>query len=307
MLLLALDVIEIKVKYIVDIWLRTSTFDASGTNETPGQKTKIMKANLTLHCGAAKVERQQVLDVATPANTETWYPLAHGDFITGVEKALEASNMRVVEQAHSLTKGGDRYFGLFQVSNCQSTGDDYSYILGLRNSHDKSFPAGLVVGSQVFVCDNLAFSGEIKIARKHTRFISQDLPKLTSNAVGMLSEKWTLMTDRINLYKTSEISDRDAHDFIVRSLDVGATTLQQVPAIINEWRTPRHPEFAQAKTAWRLFNAFTEVSKETSLTLLPQRTIRLHGLLDSQVGFVYKGAKEIIAGTVDAEAVVANN
>jgi hypothetical protein len=28
----------------------------------------------------------------------------------------------------------------------------------------------------VFVCDNLAFSGEIKIARKHTRFIVRDLP-----------------------------------------------------------------------------------------------------------------------------------
>jgi hypothetical protein len=33
-------------------------------------------------------------------------------------------------------------------------------VLGLRNSHDKRFPAGLVGGSAVFVCDNLAFSGE---------------------------------------------------------------------------------------------------------------------------------------------------
>lgn len=262
--------------------------------------------NLTLHCGAAKVERQQVQDCLTPANTETWYPIAHMDFITGVEKALEAANMRVIEQAHSLTKEGNRYFGLFQIANCQSTGDDYSYVLGMRNSHDKSFPAGLVVGSQVFVCDNLAFSGEIKIARKHTRFISQDLPKLTGSAVGMLAEKWTLMTDRIKTYKETEISDRDAHDFIVRSLDVGATTLQQVPSIISEWRAPRHPEFAADKTAWRLFNAFTEVGKETSLALLPKRTITLHGLMDAQVGFAFKG-RDITAGTTDAEVVIANN
>ena len=265
-----------------------------------------MKANLTLHCGAAKVERQQVLDVATPANTETWYPIPHMDFVTQIETALTAGNMRVVEQAHSLTKDGNRYFGLFQIANCQSTGEDYSYILGARNSHDKSFPAGLVVGSQVFVCDNLAFSGEIKIARKHTRFITQDLPRLVSNAVGMLSEKWTLMTDRIAQYKRTEISDRDANDFIIRSLDVGATTLQQVPAIINEWRTPRHPEFAD-KTAWRLFNAYTEIGKETSLALLPQRTIRLHGMMDAQVGFAFKGAKDITAGTTDAVAELANN
>lgn len=263
-------------------------------------------ANLILHCGASKVEREVLPNVATPAHTDTWYPIPHIDFITQVETALAAANMRVVEQAHSLTKEGNRYFGLFQVSNCQSTGDDYSYVLGMRNSHDKSFPAGLVVGSQVFVCDNLAFSGEIKIARKHTRFIGQDLPKLTSNAVGMLAEKWTLMGDRIAKYKTTEISDRDAHDFVVRSLDVGATTLQQVPAIIKEWRTPRHPEFAADKTAWRLFNAFTEIGKETSLTMLPKRTISLHGLMDAQVGFAYRSVADLTAGTVDAEA-VANN
>ena len=59
-------------------------------------------------------------------------------------------------------------FGLLEVANCQQT-EDYAYVLGLRNSHDKRFPAGLAVGASVFVCDNLSFSGEIKIGRKHTR------------------------------------------------------------------------------------------------------------------------------------------
>lgn len=244
-----------------------------------------MKANLMLHCGAAKVEREQLALVHTPAATRTWQPVPHLDFITGVETALTAANMRVVEQAHSLTKEGNRYFGLFQVANCQETGADYSYVLGLRNSHDQSFPAGLVVGSQVFVCDNLCFSGEIKIARKHTVFIKRDLPALTANAVGQLAEKWTMMGDRIARYKSTELTDRDAHDFVIRALDVGAAKVTQVPAIINEWRTPRHPEFAQGKTAWRLFNAFTEVAKEVSLATLPKRTISLHGLMDAQVGF----------------------
>ena len=265
-------------------------------------------ANLTLHCGAAHVDREVIPTVKTPDHTDTWYPIPHIDFITQVESALTAAKMRIVEQAHSLTKEGDRYFGLFQVSNCQNTGDDYSYVLGMRNSHDKSFPAGLVVGSQVFICDNLAFSGEIRIARKHTRYIMDDLPKLTSNAVGMLAEKWTLMSDRIERYKATEISDRDAHDFMLRSLDVGATTLQQIPGILKEWRTPRHPEFAQGKTAWRLFNAYTEIGKETSLAMLPKRTISLHGLMDAQVGFTYRTEKDLAAGTTDAEAVAnANN
>lgn len=280
---------------------------SSGTNEPPERnKNKMKTANLILHCGAAHVAREAITAVATPEHTDTWYPIPHADFVNQVEAALQTANMRVVEQAHSLTKEGNRYFGLLQVANCQTTGEDYSYVLGLRNSHDKSFPAGLVVGSEVFVCDNLSFSGEIRIARKHTKFIMDDLPRLTSNAVGMLAEKWTLMTDRIERYKTSELSDKDAHDFLVRSIDAGAATLQQLPAILKEWRAPRHPEFAQAKTAWRLFNAFTEIGKEASLSMLPKRTISLHGLMDAQVGFLHRGAGDITAGTTDAEAVVNN-
>ena len=62
-------------------------------------------------------------------------------------------------------------------------------MLGLRNSHDKTFPAGIVAGSAVFICDNLAFSGEVKLARKHTTHITRDLPRLVQSAVGQLMDR----------------------------------------------------------------------------------------------------------------------
>jgi len=260
-----------------------------------------------LHCGAHNVTRKQVVEVKTPAATESWFPIAHETLISRVEQALVSLNMRVVEQAHALTKEGNRYFGLLRVANCQKTAEDYAYVLGLRNSHDKAFTASLAVGASVFVCDNLHFSGEITIARKHTRFIEQDLPKLTGNAVGMLAEKWNVMNDRIARYKETMLADSVANDFVIRALDVSACTLQQIPAILKEWRTPRHPEFGVNKSAWRLFNAFTEIAKESSLTLLPQRTIRLSALMDGQVGFAAaSGAERITAGTAEADAAVVN-
>jgi hypothetical protein len=51
--------------------------------------------------------------------------------------------MRIVTEAHGLSADGSRYFGLLQVVNGQEQAD-YSYVLGLRNSHDKRFPAGLL-------------------------------------------------------------------------------------------------------------------------------------------------------------------
>ena len=52
----------------------------------------------------------------------------------------------------------------------------YRYVLGVRNSNNKRFPAGLVMGVAPFVCDNLMFCGEVEVSRRHTKNIMSDLP-----------------------------------------------------------------------------------------------------------------------------------
>ena len=237
--------------------------------------------NLILHCGASTVTRKDVAQVETPRSTETWTPIPHMHLIKEVEGALKANDLRIVNQAHSLTHDGSRYFGLMEIQS-RVVCVDYAYVLGLRNSHDKRFPAGLVVGAQVMVCDNLSFIGEIKIARKHTRHILRDIPSLTQQAIGRLMERWHHQDERIQAYKARNISDRIAHDLIIRSRDVGAATPRQIPGILQQWRESPHQEF-EARNIWSLFNAFTEVAKGNLLEL-PRRTERLHGLMDSFVG-----------------------
>ena len=93
---------------------------------------------------------------------------------------------------------------------------------GLRNSHDKTFPAGIVAGAQIFVCDNLRFSGEVKLARKHTIHIVRDLPRLVQSAVGQLMDRWHHQDTRLATYKLTEVEDQTAHDLVIRATDVGA-------------------------------------------------------------------------------------
>jgi hypothetical protein len=58
----------------------------------------------------------------------------------------------------------------------------------------------------------------------------------------------------------------------------------EIPALIREWREPKHAEFGQMpKTGWRLFNAATEVIKG-DLWRLPARTRKLHTILDDTCG-----------------------
>jgi hypothetical protein len=202
--------------------------------------------------------------------------------INSVEDALRSNNLSVVEEAHSLTREGNSYFGLMQIANGQNS-DDYAWTLGCRNDHTKRFPAGLVVGASVFVCDNLSFSGEIRAFRKHTLNIMRDLGGLIQRSIGRLMEKWHDQDRRIEAYKGAGIGDVAAHDLVIRALDVRACTTTQVPRILAEWRRPKHEEF-EPRTAWSLFNSFTEIAKGTNFGELQARTERLHGLFDTHVG-----------------------
>ena len=102
--------------------------------------------NLVLHCGARHVERRAVEEAKTPAASPTWVPIAHHRLLEQVETTLTASGMTVANEAHALWNDGLRYFGLLEVTNGQPH-DDYGLVIGLRNSHDKSFPAAIAMGS----------------------------------------------------------------------------------------------------------------------------------------------------------------
>jgi len=245
--------------------------------------------NLMVHAGGNHVEREQLALVETPPADQKsgWTPIPHDVLVDETMHTLNACGYRIVTEAHALARKGMQYFGMVQVAPYgldQATPEDYSMVIGLRNSHNKSFSAGLVCGSGVFVCDNLAFSGEIKIGRKHTRFINRDLPGLVHAAVGRLGTMRHQQDHRINAYKQCELSHVQADHLILEMLRSRIITTTQVEKVVNEWDAPRHPEFVEAgETAWRLFNAVTETQKGR-LATLPRATQALHGMMDGVCG-----------------------
>jgi hypothetical protein len=52
--------------------------------------------------------------------------------------------------------------------------------------------------------------------------------------------------------RTSEFSDSQAHALIVPTLDAQVVPGTKIPDVLREWREPRHPDFRQGKTSWRL-------------------------------------------------------
>jgi len=241
-----------------------------------------MKCNLCLHCGAAEVPRKALALVPTPAATETWRPIPHEEYVRQVEWELPRYGLDIVQEAHALTHDNTRYFGLIHVSRNGFENPDYSLVIGLRNSHDKTLTAGLVAGSAVTVCDNLAFSGEVSFSRKHSSFIMMDLPGLIGNAVGRVLGLFQIQEQRVERYRATRLSDTAAHDLTIRALDSGVFCASKIPDVLKEWREPRHEAF-RPRSLWSWFNASTENLKG-ALHLLPKRSQALYRLCDDFVG-----------------------
>lgn len=238
-----------------------------------------MNALLT-HCGSTQVAEAEIVDIPTPEPTRSWTPIPHAELWNAVRTEVEHSGLIVTNTECAVWGRNeattDRFFGLMDV---QSATTDFAMVVGIRNSHDKSFPAGLCVGSHVFVCDNLAFSSEIVIARKHTRYIRRDLPNLVNRAVGKLGDHRQRQAARIEAYKAMDLRDIEANDLVVRGLDARAICSTQVPKVLKAYREPLHEEF-QPRNGWSMFNAFTEVMKGTNPGDMPRRTMALHGVMD---------------------------
>ncbi|MDB4348453.1 DUF932 domain-containing protein [bacterium] len=220
---------------------------------------------------------------ANGERTVSYQPIAHHELVNRTKGFLASNGFTIQDEVHSLARNNNHYFGLFSVEHPNREATDRGTVVGIRNSHDKTFPAGLCAGDAPFVCDNLIFTNTIKLARRHTRNILNDLDFTINRALGKLFGFWHGQDSRIEAYKNRSIGNVYANDLIVKAAQVGALPKSKIIDVVNQWESSDHPEF-HGRNVNSLYNAFTEVYKG-NLTQLPNRSEALHSVLDGYVDF----------------------
>ena len=229
------------------------------------------------------VDRGRLCQIPTPKPTLTWCPLPHSRLMDSVEGQLQKRGYRVHDSTCLLSHGGDRFFGTVSISNRENLG--YRRMIGARNSHDKSLAAGLVAGARVTVCSNGWFFGdEVALSRKHTSRLFEDLDERIEAGFSRIFEAWQQNDLRVVHYREKELSDADAHDLVIRSVDAEALAPSAIPRVLQEYRSPWHQEF-MPRNAWSLFNAHTEILKSRP-HLLADRTRALHRVFDEALEII---------------------
>lgn len=237
-----------------------------------------MSESTLISFGGKLTRREQIALVATPPGTATHKPVPHVEVVEALIETLGFRHIAVVKDEYAVSKDGMKMFGVLDldsgISGCR-------FSIGIRNSHDKSMRLALTVGYRVFVCENMAFSGDFEpVQAKHSKHFS--LRNALSVGVDQMQRNFDGMRTQVETWRSTQLGDVSVKLIIYRAF---VESDLQVPRLLarsvhDHYFNPRYEEF-QPRTMWSLSNAFTSAFKE--LEPIPQfkATAKLAGFLES--------------------------
>jgi len=123
----------------------------------------------TLLSYEGKLTREQLALVPTPAGTPTHRPIPHIEVVNALVETLGFRHIGVVRDEFAVDRTGMKMFGVLDLDTGMH---GCRFSIGIRNAHDKSMRLAMTVGYRVFVCENMAFSGDFEpVLAKHLSLI----------------------------------------------------------------------------------------------------------------------------------------
>ncbi len=249
-------------------------------------------ATLVAHCGTHKVTRDALMQIPIPERTRTHQPLAHFEIIEVLEEALSYRYLKIVRDEYAVSQDGMKMFGVMDL-NSEFNGGRFS--IGVRNSNDKSMRLALTAGVRVFVCDNMAFSGDFTpLLHKHTRNL--ELRDSISIAVDRIHRGFEPFKRQIKAMREQLLSEDEVRLIIYQAfLDRTVKGIPKflMPLVHEHYFRPQHEAFTP-RNLWSLSNAFTSAFKKLAPVKQFEITARLGKFLtDVQKGLAEKNELEL--------------
>jgi hypothetical protein len=200
-----------------------------------------MPENSRLISYNGKITRAELAQVPTPPATETHQPIAHPRLVEALVESMSFRHIGVVAEEYVVSQDGMRVFGVLDLE----TGfEGCRFAIGLRNNHDKSFRLSCTAGVRVFVCENLAFSGDYTaVLAKHSKNFSLE----DSLAIGVdrMQRNFEPMRRQVEEWRAKQISTVAAkliiyQAFVESELDAPKHLARQVHDL---YFRPTHPDF----------------------------------------------------------------
>jgi len=217
---------------------------------------------LVSHVDTDLVSRAELRALPSPEATRTFKPIPHVELVDMLDIVLQQNQIRIEEERFALRRDGSVLFGVLQLSYGESP--DGRAALGLRTANNKTMSIQLCAGLSVFVCDNLAFRGDmIALRRKHTSGLN--LRVELAGAVLRFQEHFGRLASEVEGLKARSLPDLEAKAMIHNAFAFRLMPVRFFPDVSQAYFEPKIAEFAP-RNAWSLHNAFTGAAKEMPIT-----------------------------------------
>jgi len=224
------------------------------------------------------VPRAELANIPLPQRTDSYQPVPHAELVRMIETIGRdiLTVYRFDREDYGLARDGRQLFGThtYRVSE----DDQMGLTIGFRNSYDKSLSVGLAVGASVFVCDNLAFAGDLTVMRKHTANVLTDLEDMVIATIFRCRKNYRQISTDAESMADFHLDDDDAFRMLGLLFGKGVLTPRQLPIVKREWMKPTYPDF-EPRNLWSFYNACTEGLKGSPPARIMEKHIQLHNLL----------------------------
>jgi len=210
-----------------------------------------MSGKLVAHSGAEYIDRDGLKLLETPAATDTWTPIPHYNLVIALEGQLLARGITIVKEQFAVQKA--KLFGVIDTD--YGLTEEGGAAIGIRTANDKSLALQLAIGYRVFICDNMAFHGDlIALKRKHTANL--DLHKEFAEGIGRYVRDYPKLQENIDWWKERTVSKERGKQLIYDIFQQKIVPVRLFHPTVHAW------EAATDKTMWRLHNCMTAQIKD---------------------------------------------
>ena len=254
------------------------------------------------HANSNLATEEDIRKVPVPAKTRSYCPVPNGILVDMIrEKAHDVLGAKPVKEQFALSKNNQRMFGTMTF---ESDSDETGISFGFGNCYDMSIKLRFAAGAQVFICDNLCYSGDsITYARKHTTHIFKDLEEKMLRALWETRSSYEKTTAQLDRLKDIPCSLDEGYKLLGLARGHGIIKSTAYNIALEDWSNPRVFEtevvkegekeiytvtpFSE-KNMYSLYNCFTEGVKKGDVGKRIERQASLHQFMMSD--YVHKRA-----------------
>ncbi len=206
----------------------------------------------------ATLEELRAIPLPERENVRVWKGVQHGLLADTVLAVAEDLNLHVESHSWLVSKTSTAMWGEVVVSPEGYDIPGTNLAIGIRHGNMSEFSLSFAVGAKVVVCSNGMFVGGFKSSKRHSH--SLDLNDFVLDSLKRWVAEATVVPKYIEAWKGVELSNKDVTELLFDSEREDVVPLRYLPKILEEWKYPRHPDFKD-RTAWSLYNSYTEVAK----------------------------------------------